>query len=137
MLFDGKALHLGPKKFSLDPIKMREKLRFPGKVMGATIRRDVNKWFISVQVDVGDHHKDRTADGAVGVGVGITVLATLSTGEKIDGPKPLKKAMKKLRCCSRQHSKKKRDQKTGRSPGDVWPSCTSTSGTSARTPFTG
>ncbi len=124
--FGGKRLHLAPKKFNLGLIRMREELRFKGKVMGATIRRDVDRWFISVQVDVGDHHKDRTADGVVGVDLGITTLATISRrdfasdpdgsdaislasiSERVDGPKPLKKALKKLRCCSRQHSRKRK-----------------------------
>ena len=108
MEFDGKTLRLGPNKFKLGPIGMREELRFKGKVMGATVRRDGDRWMLSVQVDVGDHHKDRTADGTVGVDLGVTTLATLSTGEKIEGPKPLKKALGKLRRCSRRHSRKKK-----------------------------
>ena len=111
MVFDGKVLHLGPNKFKLGPIRMREELRFKGKVMGATVRRDGSRWMLSVQVDVGDHHKDRTADGTVGVDLGITTLATLSTGEKIEGPKPLKKSLKKLQRCSKQHSRKKKGSK--------------------------
>ncbi len=106
--FGGKRLHLVPKRFKLGPIGMREELRFVGKVMGATIRRDVDRWFISVQVDVGDHHKDRTADGVVGVDLGITTLATISTSERIEGPKPLKKALGKLRRYSRRHSRKRK-----------------------------
>ncbi len=106
--FGGKKLHLAPKKFGLGSVRMREELRFEGKIMGATIRRDVDRWLISVQVDVGDHHKDRTDDCVVGVDLGITTLATISTGEMVEGPKPLKKALKKLRCCSRQHSRKRK-----------------------------
>jgi len=108
MVFDGKALHLGPNKFRLGPIRMREELRFKGKVMGAIVHRDGDRWMLSVQVDVGDHRKDRTADDTVGVDLGITTLATLSTGERVDGPKPLRRSLKKLRRCSRQHSRKKR-----------------------------
>jgi len=107
--FEGKKLHLAPKKFDLGPIGMREELRFRGKVMGATIRRDVDRWFISVQVDVGDdYRKERVSDGEVGVDLGITTLATLSTGEKVEGPKPLAKILNKLRRTSRQHSRKKK-----------------------------
>ena len=108
MEFDGRTLRLGPRKFKLGPIRMREELRFRGKVMGATIRRDAGRWLISVQVDVGDHRKDRVADGEIGVDLGITTLATLSTGEKIEGPKPLRKALGRLRRRSRQHSRKRK-----------------------------
>ncbi len=112
MEFNGKTLHLGPDKFKLGPIRMHEELRYVGKVMGATIRRDGDRWMLSVQVDVGDNYrKERTADGEVGVDLGITTLATLSTGEKIEGPKPLKKSLKKLQRCSRQHSRKKKGSK--------------------------
>jgi len=107
--FDGKMLHLAPKKFKLGPIRMREELRFDGRVVGATIRRDVDRWFISVQVDVGDgYSKERVSDGEVGVDLGIATLATLSTGERIVGPKPLRSALKKLRRTSRRHSRKKK-----------------------------
>ena len=108
MGFDGRTLRLGPRKFKLGPIRMREELRFRGKVMGATVRRDAGRWLISVQVDVGDHRKDRVADGEIGVDLGITTLATLSTGEKIEGPKPLRKALGRLRRRSRQHSRKRK-----------------------------
>ena len=79
MDFDGKVLHVWPDKLKLGPIRMREELRFKGRVMGATVRRDGDRWMLSVQVDVGDgYRKKRTADGTVGVDLGITTLATLS-----------------------------------------------------------
>jgi len=109
MDFDGKVLHLGPDKFKLGPIRMREELRFEGRVMGATVRRDGDRWMLSVQVDVGDdYRKERVSDGTVGVDLGIATLATLSTGEKIEGPKPLKRSLRKLQRCSKQHSRKKK-----------------------------
>lgn len=106
--FDGKRLHLSPRKFDLGPIRLREELRLRGKIMGATIKRDADRWFISVQVDVGDYRKDRVADGMVGVDLGITTMATLSTGEKVEGPKPLKRNLNLLRRRSRQYSRKKK-----------------------------
>ena len=44
----GKRIHV-PK---LGWIKMRENLRFYGKIMSATISRIADKWFVSIQVDV-------------------------------------------------------------------------------------
>ena len=111
MDFDGRTLRLGPKKFNLGPVKMREELRLEGKVVGATIRKDVDRWFISVQIDVGDLRKERTADGEVGVDLGVLKLAALSTGEMIEGLRPLAKALDKLRRLSRELSRRKKGSK--------------------------
>ena len=61
---------------------MRERLRFKGKVMSATISRVADRWFVSVVVDIPDRsHLPRTENqGVVGVDLGVTTLATLSTG---------------------------------------------------------
>lgn len=89
-------------------IKLREELRFKGKIMSGTVSREADRWFLSVSVDMGEYKKQRTSDNIVGIDLGISSLATLSTGEKIEGSKPLKRALKKLRRLSRQHSKKKK-----------------------------
>lgn len=90
---NGKMITL-PK---IGPVKMREALRFEGKILGATVSREANRWFISIQVHMPAYARDRAADRHVGVDLGITHLATLSTGEVIDGPKPLKYAQVQLR----------------------------------------
>ena len=75
-------------------VKMREALRFDGKILSATVSREADRWAISIQVELPeDYQRQRTADGQVGVDLGITHFATLSTGEVIDGPKPLKHAL--------------------------------------------
>jgi putative transposase len=101
---DGKAVRIPV----IGWVRTREPLRFVGKVMGATVHRIADAWYISVQVDVGDYHCERTGDGVVGADVGLTTLATLSTGEKIEGPKALAKAQKHLR---RLHKSMDRKQK--------------------------
>jgi len=87
-------------------VKMREPLRFAGKVLGVTVSRTADRWDIAVQVDVGEVHKNRSADGVVGVDLGIKTSGTLSTGEKIEGPKALRTNLKKLKWLSRRHSRK-------------------------------
>jgi len=83
-------------------VKMREALRFEGKILGATVSREAERWSISIQVKLPDdraanrYQRARTAEGQVGVDLGIKHLATLSTGERIEGPKPLIKAQKQL-----------------------------------------
>lgn len=89
-------------------VRLREGLRFTGKILGAVVSREADRWFISIQVDVGDYHRERTGDGVVGVDLGLTMYATLSTGEKIAGPKPLRAALRKLRRCSQQVSRRQK-----------------------------
>jgi len=101
---DGKKVRI-PR---LGWIRTREALRFTGKVMGATVHRIADAWYISVQVDVGDYHRERTGNGVTGADLGLTTLVTLSTGEKIEGPKALAKAQKHLR---RLHKSMDRKQK--------------------------
>lgn len=50
--------------------------------MSATISRVADRWFVSVVVDIPDRsHLPRTENqGVVGVDLGVTTLATLSTG---------------------------------------------------------
>ena len=50
-------------------------------------------------------------DNAVGVDLGITTFATLSTGEKVDAPKPLKKRIGRLRRLGKNLSRKTRGSK--------------------------
>jgi len=87
-------------------VKMREVLRFEGKIIGARIRQEAGRWFIAIQVDVPDAQRPRTGEGIVGVDLGITTLATLSTGEKVVGPKALYKNSSKLRRLDRSLSHK-------------------------------
>ena len=88
-------------------VQMREPLRYEGKVMGATVKRVANRWMLSIRVDVGDYNRPRISDKIVGVDLGAKTLATLSTGEKIEGPKALRKSLKRLKRLSRWHSRKK------------------------------
>lgn len=104
-------LRLNGKKVRLPKvgwIRLREPLRFEGKILSARVSREADRWFIAFQVDVGDYKKPRTQHKTTGVDLGITTAATLSDGEKIDGPKPLKRFLKRLQRLSRQHSRKQR-----------------------------
>jgi putative transposase len=66
-----------------------------------------------VQVDVPDDkaQRERTGDGTVGVDFGIKAAATLSTGETVLAPKPLKGNLRRLRLRSRRHSRKEKGAK--------------------------
>lgn len=86
-------------------VRLTEKLRFKGKIMSATVSRHADRWFISISVDVGEYKKERTGNASVGVDVGITSALTLSTSEHILAPKPLKKALNKLKRFQRKISR--------------------------------
>ena len=89
-------------------VRMREALRFAGKIMSATISRVADRWFVSIVVDTPDssHLPKAENQGEVGVDLGVSALATLSTGEMIPGPKPHKALMGRLRRLSRSLSRK-------------------------------
>ncbi len=89
-------------------VRMREALRFTGKVMSATISRVADRWFVSITVEIPDtsHLPPAKNQGAVGVDLGIAALATLSTGESIPGPKPHKALLGRLQRLSRSLSRK-------------------------------
>ncbi len=89
-------------------VRLRESLRFAGKIMSARVSRTADKWFISISVDVGDLRYDRKADGQVGVDLGLKSFAVLSTGESFDSPRPLRFYLKKLARLQRSFSRKKK-----------------------------
>ncbi len=92
-------------------VRMRETLRFTGKIQSATISRRADRWFASISVETEDnsHLSKAENQGAVGVDLGISALATLSTGEPaIPGPRPLKHLLKRLKRLSRRLSRKEK-----------------------------
>jgi len=85
-------------------VRMREALRFTGKIMAAVVSRTADRWYVSitVQVDLPPRACENQA-GTCGVDLGIAHLATLSAPRAhIEGPKPLKAVLKKLRRLNRE-----------------------------------
>jgi putative transposase len=92
-------------------VRMREPLRYVGKILSATISRCANKWFVSITVEMEKPVTVLTANEnqvAVGVDLGIHHFATLSTGEKIAGPKPHKALNNRLKRLSKSLSRKQK-----------------------------
>lgn len=89
-------------------VRMREALRFDGKPLSATLSREADRWFISIPVEIDRPEPVRESQASVGIDLGVSTAVTLSTGEKIDSPKPLKKDLQRLRRRSRQHSRKQK-----------------------------
>ncbi|MDP2652046.1 MAG: RNA-guided endonuclease TnpB family protein [bacterium] len=89
-------------------VRMREELRFNGKIMSATVSRSADQWFISVNVDVQDYRLPRKANGIVGIDLGLKTAATLSNGTTFESPKPLKNNLEKLAREQRRLSRKQK-----------------------------
>ena len=120
--FRKKGLHdrfsLSNDQFSIDSsrmripnlgwVRIRETLRLTGKIMSATVSRVADRWFVSITVDTQNDLPLPKAEnqGAVGVDLGVSVLATLSTGESIVGPKAHKALLCRLQRLSRSLSRK-------------------------------
>ena len=117
---NGHKVHI-PK---LGWVRMHEALRFVGKVVAGTISRTADRWFLSVTVEISDPPGVRRENQAVGgVDLGVSALATLSTGEKIVGPKAYAAALKQLRRLSQQFSRQMETAKVraGLLPGQPIP----------------
>jgi putative transposase len=91
-------------------VRMRESLRYTGKIVSATVSRHANKWFASITVEVPKPVTSIASDNqaAVGVDLGLSHFAVLSTGEKISGPKPHKVLLSRLKRLSRSLSRKQK-----------------------------
>jgi putative transposase len=90
-------------------VRMRESLRFKGKIVSATISRKAERWFVSIAVETLKASLPlRENQVEVGVDLGVSAFATLSTGEVISGPKPHKALMQCLRRLSKSLSRKQK-----------------------------
>jgi len=89
-------------------VRMCEAIRFDGPLKRATISKTAGRWFVSILIDVdGIQQPERPAEPrVVGVDLGCTTLAMLSTGEAIIGPKAHKKALARLRRANKALSRK-------------------------------
>lgn len=90
-------------------VRMRECLRFEGKILSATISRVADRWFASVTIETEESRPSVTPDSpVVGVDLGVATQATLSTGEMIEGAKPHRVLLKRLQRLSRSLSRKEK-----------------------------
>ncbi len=104
----GRRIHIP----HLGWVRMREALRFSGAIMSATISRTADRWFVSITVETDDPPRRPVEhEGAVGVDLGVLALATLSTGERVPGPKAHKQQLGRLRRLSRSLSRKQKGSK--------------------------
>ncbi|HID0730059.1 TPA: RNA-guided endonuclease InsQ/TnpB family protein [Campylobacter jejuni] len=97
---------------NLGLVKMREKLRFEGKINSVTISQKANKFFASFSVEINEenfhktHEKVLNTDNCLGIDVGLKSFISLSNGLQIKASKPLNKLNRLLVKRARQLSKK-------------------------------
>ena len=77
----------------------------PSDASSVTVIKDAaNRYFLSFVVETNAEPLEPNGQ-SVGIDLGITTFATLSNGEKINAPKPLKKNLKKLKRFQRSLSR--------------------------------
>jgi putative transposase len=85
--------------------------KLPSSPSSVTVIKDAaNRYFVSFVVEVVPKVLPDNGQ-SVGIDLGITDFATLSTGEKIKAPKPLKKHLRKLHKAQRKLARKKKGSK--------------------------
>lgn len=89
-------------------VRMMEALRFNDKILSATVSRIADRWFVSIAVETPDLPQPAENQGVVGVDLGVSALATLSTGAIIPGPKAHKSELARLKRLSRSLSRKQK-----------------------------
>ena len=88
---EGRCLRAG----KLGTFRMREALRFEGRIVGAVVSRTAQRWFVSVTVEDGiDVPTGYEPVGAIGVDVGIRTLAACSDAVTYPNPKAHEAALR-------------------------------------------
>ncbi len=112
---EGRALIFDDRKIKapkLGWVRIREALRFPGKALSARFTNRAGHWYVSLQVDIDESrwfypHRYET-QATVGVDLGLVDLAVLSTGERIEAPRVLRRYETKLRRLNKELSRRTR-----------------------------
>lgn len=100
----------------LGHVKMNLYRPIRGEIRNATIKRDAcGKWWVSFQCDLGPTPEKvpvpQAIDHLTGIDLGLTTLATLSTGEKISNPRFAKRGADQLTKRQQRLAKKQRGSK--------------------------
>ena len=88
-------------------IKLKQHRNFDGKIKTVTIKREIGKWFVFFAVESEKEILPKTGN-SVGVDVGLENFAVLSNGEKIENPRFLRQAEKRLKTAQRKLSRRKK-----------------------------
>ena len=81
---------------------------FRGRILSATVRREADRWYVSLAVEVEREDPHPVEGPVVGVDLGLKSFAVLSDGSRVESPRPLAKAQRRRRPRQRLHSRKQR-----------------------------
>ena len=88
--------------------------KFDGRILSATVRREADRWFVSLCVKRTRPDPVPVQGPVVGVDVGLSSFATLSDGTRYEAPKPLAAKLRLLRRRCRQLSRKQKGSQNRR-----------------------
>lgn len=106
-------------------VKMTERLRFEGKIHSVTISLSGGRYYASFNMEISEEEYKRThptksikKGSSVGIDMGVATSLILSDGICINGPRPLEKALQKIKKENRQldkrvHARTKQDSLNG------------------------
>ena len=104
--WDRSRIHLA----KIGDVKIRIDRRIKGTIKSATVTvTPSGKYFVSVLADTKIEEPKLSpiaSETAVGIDLGISHFAVLSSGEKVESPKPLRKYSKRLKMLQKKASKK-------------------------------
>ena len=89
-------------------VRMREAVRFSGALKRATVCFEGGRWFVSLMIESNDVQPVQQPVDFVGIDLGISTFATLSTGDPVPGPKAHAAALKRLRQRNKALARKRR-----------------------------
>lgn len=94
-------------------VKIKLSRKFEGKIKTTTVSKTpTGKYFVSILVDNKKALPEKCKiEKTIGIDVGIKTFATISTGEKIDNPKFLKKSLGRLKVLQQRLSNKTKGSK--------------------------
>ncbi len=81
--------------------------KFRGRILSATVKREADRWYVSLAVERRRPDPTPVQGPVVGVDLGLDCFAVLSDGTRVQAPKPLARNLRRLRRRSRVHSRKR------------------------------
>lgn len=112
------SIHVDPKGVILPRlgfVRAKEPTeKFEGRILAATISREADRWYVSLQVERERPDPEPVEGPVVGVDLGLATFATITGEEPVLGPKPLANRLERLRIAQRRHSRKKKGSRNRR-----------------------
>ncbi len=92
-------------------IKEKREKYLSGRILSVTVRRQANRWFVSVTVEENLANPISIKGPSVGVDLGVKTLATLSDGTTFANPRALGRRLRKLQQLHKSLSRRKKGSK--------------------------